>query len=104
MADQEKRSTASFPSAKLSDEQRRLIGKAIVDGLIHPGSFTFNNPLATEGGDYDQTGGGYDQGGGGNHNQGGSGNYNQHATLANFGQQEVTNLLDVIRNIEQVRR
>jgi hypothetical protein len=104
MADKELRSSASFPESKLSDEQRKLIGSAIVGGLITPGSFTFNNPLATEGGDYNQNGGGYNQGGGGNHNQGGGGDYNQHALLANFGEQEVTNLVDVLRGIERLRR
>ena len=104
MADKELRSRASFPTAKLSDEQRQLFGNAIIEGLITPGSFTFNNQLATEGGDYNQNGGSYNQGGGGNHNQGGSGDYNQHAVTANFGEQVVTNLADVLRSIERSRR
>lgn len=61
----------------LSMEQRQLVGQAIIDGLIDPTNFSFQNPLATEGGDYDQNGGGYEQSGGGNHDQGGDGGYKQ---------------------------
>ena len=53
----------------MTDEQRKMIGTAIIDGLVTPGSFTFIDPLATEGGDYDQGTGPYTQSGGGNHNQ-----------------------------------
>lgn len=104
MVEKELRSTASFPSTKMTAEQRKLIGSAIIDGLISPGSFSFNNPIATEGGDYNQNGGSYNQGGGGNHNQGGSGDYNQHAAMRPFDDRELTNLADVLRGIERFRR
>ena len=104
MADKDLRSTASFPTKELSAEQKKFVGSAIIEGLISPESFTFINPLATEGGDYSQNGGGYNQGGGGNHNQGGGGDYNQHALTFDFGAQEVTNLVDVLKGIERFRR
>lgn len=63
--------------ATLSLNQRELIGKAIIDGLINP------DVLASSGGggNYVQDGGGYTQSGGGNHWQGGSGNYTQNKTV-----------------------
>ena len=63
----------------ISVEDRKLIGQAIIDGLISPISLTFER-LATEGGDYNQNQGDYNQSGGGNHNQGGGG-YTQKAQI-----------------------
>ena len=106
MATDDKRSKASNPIGALSEEQRKFVASAVIDGLIRPGSFTFFNPIATEGGDYNQNGGPYNQGGGGNHNQGGDGGYNQHAaTLTpDIDQLEVTNLIDVLQSIQRLRR
>ena len=56
----------------ISIAQRKLVGQAIIDGLLTPGSL-----VITQANDYDQGTGNYDQGGG-DHDQGG-GNYNQHA-------------------------
>ncbi|UJQ94878.1 hypothetical protein [Mariluticola halotolerans] len=101
MAESGKRSTARTPVPTVSDDQRKLIGKAIIDGLLTPNSFSFINPLATEGGDYDQNGGGYTQSGGGNHNQGGDGPYNQSSLTANFDHLDVTNVLDVLTRMRR---
>jgi hypothetical protein len=88
----------------MTADQRKMIGNAIIDGLITPGSFSFIDPLATEGGDYNQGQGDYNQGGGGNHNQEGGG-YNQHAITSRFDQlSNITNLAEVLTNIERLRR
>lgn len=101
----EVRSKAHNPIHAMNDAQRKLIGQAIIDKLIDPGSFTFTSPLATEGGDYNQNGGGgYTQSGGGNHNQAGPGDYNQAAQLGRFDQVEITNVMDLLRRIETLRR
>ena len=96
MADHEKRSKAHNPVLSLSDDQRKMIGNAIIEGLLTPNAFSFLSPLATEGGDYDQNGGGYNQSGGGNHDQGGGGGYNQSSLAGNFGQLDITNVLDTL--------
>lgn len=62
----------------ISTADRRLIGGAIIEGLMAPSALVFDR-LATEGGDYNQGDGGYTQSGGGNHNQN-SGDYNQSAS------------------------
>lgn len=104
MSDEEKRSSARNPTAAINDKQRKLISSAIIEGLVTPGSFTFTNPIATEGGDYNQNGGGYTQSGGGNHNQGGGGGYNQSALTGNFGDLDVTNIGDILRGLDRFRR
>ena len=99
MADSTKLSSARGAKVRISDEQREFIGRAIIEGLVTPTGFSFNNPIATEGGDYNQTNpGDYNQGGGGNHNQGG-GNYNQHAIgrLDQIDVLDITNVLNTIR-------
>lgn len=68
--------------ATLSTERRRLIGQAIIDGVLTPGEALFL-PIA----DYDQTGGNYTQHGNGNYTQNGGGNYDQGSALRfNIGQ------------------
>lgn len=105
MSEKEKRSHARIPTHTMNDEQRKLIGNAIIERLIDPGSFTFTSPLATEGGDYNQNGGGYTQSGGGTHDQGGTGDYNQSSmTGPRLDQRELTNVLDVLTRIETLRR
>ena len=88
--------------SQLPDAQKRVIGQTILDG-IRTGRFTFNNPLATEGGDYNQTDGPYTQGGGGNHNQG-SGGYTQTKLEGNLGRLDITDLSDIMRSIENFER
>lgn len=101
MANSEKTTGALL--AKLSDEPKVVIGRAIIDGL-KAGRFTFINPLATEGGDYNQDGGGYNQSGGGNHNQGGDGDYNQSKLTGNLGRFDVTDLAEILGSIEEFER
>jgi len=88
--------------AKLPDEPKRLIGRAILDGLA-AGRFTFTNPVATEGGDYNQNQGDYTQSGGGDHNQGGGG-YNQSKLTNNLGRLDVTDLADIVGSIKTFDR
>lgn len=88
--------------AKLPDEPKRMIGSAILNGL-REGRFTFINPLATEGGDYNQSDGGYTQSGGGNHNQG-SGDYNQSKLTGNLGRLDITDLAEIMGSIENFER
>ena len=75
----------------LSMEARRIIGSAIIDGLVSPVAIGFQR-LATEGGDYNQGQGDYNQTGGGNHTHGGGG-YNQSAM-------KVRDFLDVTNVVE----
>jgi hypothetical protein len=56
-----------------SIEQRRLIGQAIIDGVLTPRQIAFIDVRM----DYNQHGGNYTQRGGGNYNQSGGGNYDQ---------------------------
>jgi hypothetical protein len=56
----------------LSTDQRRLIGQAIIDGLLSPTQVA----VAASMPDYNQAKGDYTQRGGGGYTQGG-GNYNQ---------------------------
>lgn len=88
--------------SKLSEEPKRIFGQAIIDG-IKQGRFTFNNPLATEGGDYNQTQGDYTQSGGGTHNQGGGG-YNQSRMIGNLGRLDITDLAQIMSSIKQFER
>ncbi len=88
--------------AQLSDEPKRVIGRAIIDGLT-AGRFTFINPLATEGGDYNQNQGGYTQSGGGNHTQG-SGDYSQSKLTNNLGRFDITDLTEIMGSIKQFER
>jgi hypothetical protein len=62
--------------ATISTEGRRLIGQAIMDGILAPGEVLLTPRL-----DYTQQGGNYTQRGGGNYTQSGGGNYNQAAIL-----------------------
>jgi len=97
-----KLSTGKVVSA-LPETPRKLIGTAILDGL-RSGRFTFTNPIATEGGDYDQTNpGDYTQSGGGNHNQGGGG-YNQSKMVGNLGRLDITDLADILRDVKDIGR
>jgi hypothetical protein len=73
----------------VSTERRKLIGQAIIDGLISPGEAAFS-PIAADP-DYDQGQGGYTQKGG-DHRQGG-GDYNQ--------SQALTNIRDLVTNVIQ---
>jgi hypothetical protein len=57
-----------------SIEQRRLIGQAIIDGILTPRQVALVD-LRTF--DYNQSAGNYTQRGGGNYTQSGGGNYNQ---------------------------
>ena len=82
---QRKRSKAINKPQALSKEDRQILGQAIIEGLVNPVGFDFINPLASEGGDYDQNGGSYTQSGGGTHDQGGTGDYNQSAAMPGFG-------------------
>lgn len=88
--------------AGLPEASKKVIGTAIMDGLRN-GRFTFNNPLATEGGDYDQNQGDYTQSGGGNHNQGGGG-YNQSKSIGNLGQLDITDLAEIMGSIKNFER
>jgi hypothetical protein len=56
----------------VSTEGRRVIGQAIMDGILTPGEALLAVRL-----DYNQHGGNYNQRGGGNYNQNGGGNYDQ---------------------------
>jgi hypothetical protein len=100
---EEKAAKSRRAASVMSDDQRKLIGNAIIEGLLDPGSFTFYSPIATEGGDYDQGDGSYNQSGGGTHNQG-SGDYNQSALTSRFDPVRVTNVLDVLERIQTLRR
>ncbi len=66
------RETRGIGRATMSVEGRRLIGQAIIDGVLNPDN-AFSGMLA----DYDQHGGNYTQVGGGNYTQYGGGNYTQ---------------------------
>ncbi|HSK70631.1 MAG TPA: hypothetical protein VK892_02965 [Pyrinomonadaceae bacterium] len=88
--------------ASLPEEPKRVIGRAIIQGLVG-GRFTFTNPIATEGGDYNQNQGDYVQSGGGNHNQG-SGGYNQSKLLGNLGRLDITDLTEILGSIERFER
>ena len=74
--------------ASVSTERRKLIGQAIIDGLISPGESALS-PVAADP-DYNQGQGGYTQKGG-DHKQGG-GDYNQ-------SQASILNILDLISQI-----
>ena len=73
----------------LSMEGRKLIGQAIIDGLLTPTAVVG----VAETTNYSQSGGGYTQRGGGNHVQTGNGDYNQAA---------ITNLQDIASIISQI--
>lgn len=84
--------------AQLPDEPKLMIGRTILDGLKQ-GTFTFTNPLASEGGDYDQGQGDYTQIGGGSHDQNG-GNYNQSALTGNIGRFDITDLAEIMKSVK----
>ncbi|GAB1620844.1 hypothetical protein AAOGI_08940 [Agarivorans albus] len=86
----------------LPDHAKRDFGRAILGGLKE-GRFTFNNPLATEGGDYDQGNGPYTQSGGGTHDQG-DGGYNQSKLTNNLGQFDLTDLSQILGSIKDIGR
>ena len=73
-----------------STEGRRLIGQAIIDGLLSPSAIIGVTQLT----DYGQNGGNYTQRGGGDHRQGGNGDYNQAAVQLNWG--------DIVSIISQI--
>ena len=60
--------------ATMSTEGRRVIGQAIMDGILTPGEAVLAAVL-----NYAQHGGNYTQRGGGNYTQDGGGNYDQAA-------------------------
>lgn len=62
----------STGQATVSTEGRRVIGQAIMDGILTPGEAVMAVRL-----DYTQQGGNYTQRGGGNYAQSGGGNYDQ---------------------------
>jgi hypothetical protein len=62
-----------------SIEGRKLIGQAIIDGLLTPSAV-----MVAARTDYNQNGGNYTQRGGGDHRQGGNGDYNQAASRVNL--------------------
>ena len=69
----------------MSVAQRKVIGQAIIDGILSPRQVAFINAAF----DYTQTTGNYTQRGGGNYAQGG-GNYNQAAMqLPTLGEQVI---------------
>jgi len=74
----------------MSTEGRRLIGQAIIDGLLSPSAII--GTVAMQ--DYGQNGGNYTQRGGGDHRQGGNGDYNQAAAFLNLG--------DIVSIISQI--
>lgn len=84
----------------VSITDRKVIGAAIIEGLISPSALAFER-LATEGGDYNQGDGGYTQSGGGNHNQGG-GDYNQ-SSMVGRDYLEVVNLAQILRGAAKLR-
>ena len=100
MSDKEK--TTGKLIAELADEPKRMIGRTILDGL-KSGRFTFTNPLASEGGDYDQGDGNYTQSGGGEHDQG-NGDYNQSKLTGNLGRVDITDLAEILGSIESFER
>jgi hypothetical protein len=75
------------PLETLSTEGRRLIGQAIIEGILKPRQIAFIDVSF----DYNQSTGNYTQRGGGNYNQGG-GNYNQAAARLGLGE-EVINIV-----------
>jgi len=95
------RSKARTELRTLSMEDRRVIGNAIIDGLISPAGIAFERlAFGSGGGDYDQNGGPYNQSGGGDHDQGGGGGYTQNAYTRDFGYLDA---LDVVRVIDGIR-
>jgi len=88
--------------SNLKDREKVVLGRTIVEGLTS-GRFTFTNPLATEGGDYNQTKGDYSQSGGGTHNQG-EGGYTQSKLERNLGDLRinVTDLAEIMGSIDTI--
>lgn len=85
--------------ASLPDESKRLIGRAILEGL-KSGGF---NPIAA--GDYTQGGNSnYAQQGGGNYNQAGNGNHNQTALTGKLGELDITDLAQILASVEKFER
>ena len=72
----------------LAIEQRKVIGQAIIDGILTPRQVAFIDLVS----DYAQSSGNYTQRGGGNYVQGG-GNYNQAPMPADLGER----VMNVIR-------
>ena len=70
--DAQERSSKGTGRRTVSVEGRRVIGQAVMDGILNPGE-TIPAVLA----DYLQFGGNYTQSGGGNYIQWGGGNYTQ---------------------------
>jgi hypothetical protein len=64
----------SIGQSTISTEGRRVIGQAIMEGILTPGEAIMAVQL-----NYTQQGGNYTQRGGGNYTQSGGGNYNQAA-------------------------
>lgn len=84
--------------SSISIEDRRAIASAIVAGLINPIGLRFN-PIATEGGDYNQGDGPYTQSGGGNHSQTGGG-YTQ-SSLIRDNYLDIRQLGNILRDVRE---
>jgi hypothetical protein len=80
-----------------SIEQRKLIGRAIIDGILKPAQISLI--AATPVLDYDQGTGNYNQRGGGNHVQAG-GNYDQALSLS-AGERLGEQILEIIKVIRK---
>jgi hypothetical protein len=73
-------SNTKKPETAASIEHRKVIGQAIIDGVLDPR----HAALLSINGDYSQNGGNYTQKGG-DYKQNGGGNYNQSKEMLNFG-------------------
>lgn len=72
--------TTKHQSTTASIEQRKVIGQAIIDGVLSPSHAALLHVNA----DYNQSGGNYTQKGG-DYKQNGGGNYNQSKEMLQFG-------------------
>jgi hypothetical protein len=77
-----------------SIEQRKLIGRAIIDGILKPAQISLISAAPTL--DYDQGTGNYNQRGGGNHAQAG-GDYDQALNVAERLGEQILEIIKVIR-------
>ena len=80
MTDVKKETSTTKKPITESVEQRKIIGQAIIDGVLSPRHAAMLDINA----DYSQNGGNYTQKGG-DYRQNGGGNYNQSKEMPNFG-------------------
>ncbi|MFC9767997.1 hypothetical protein [Rhodococcus jostii] len=78
-----------------STERRKLIGQAIIDGILTPADAALI-PIGSDP-DYNQSAGDYNQSTGGDHAQGG-GDYNQSARFINVRDQVINPVIKTVRN------